>query len=76
MKLVTFLHCTSQSNTSGSDFAPCEWPSFMLNDGLWRLISNASISSLSVLKRHFFNNVKFCSAGTVLCTLCADRDEI
>ena len=33
---------------------------------LWmRLISSAFISSVSVFKRHFFNNAKFCSAAIV-----------
>ena len=35
----------------------------MFKDGLRHLISSASISSVSVLKCHFFNNVKFSSAG-------------
>ena len=42
----------------------------MLRDGLRRLIRNASISSVSVLKRHFFSNVKFCSAGIVSLQYC------
>ena len=37
----------------------------MFKDSLRRLISSAAISSVSVLKRHFFNIVKFCSAGIV-----------
>ena len=37
----------------------------MFRDGLRHLIGSASISSVSVLKRHFFNNVKLCSAGIV-----------
>ena len=39
--------------------------SFMFRDGFRRLISSDSISSVSVLKRYFFYNVKFCSAGIV-----------
>ena len=37
----------------------------MFKDGLRRLISNASISSVSVLKPHPYNNVKFDSAGII-----------
>ena len=32
---------------------------------LRRLISSAFISSVSVLKRHFFNNVEFCTADII-----------
>ena len=65
MRVVLFIHCTSQWNTCRSNFIPCEWPSFMFKDGLRRLISSASIYSVSVLKLHFFNTVKFCSADIV-----------
>ena len=37
----------------------------MFKDSLRHLISSTSISSVSVLKLHFFNNVKFFSAGIV-----------
>ena len=40
-----------------------------LNDGLRRLISSASINSVSVLKRHIFNDVKLCSADFALITM-------
>ena len=42
------------------------WGRKRLRDtGIRHLISSASISSVSVSKRHFFDNVKFCSAGIV-----------
>ena len=38
----------------------------MFENGLRRLISSVFVISLiSVLKRHFFNNVKCCSAGII-----------
>ena len=64
-RVVSFQHCISQWNICRSDFAPCEWPNVMFENGLRRLISSASISLASVLKRHFFDNVEFCSAGIV-----------
>ena len=41
-----------------SDFVPCEWPSSMFKDGLRSLIGSASVSSVLVIKRNFFNNVE------------------
>ena len=38
----------------------------MFENGLRCLISSTSISSVSVVKWHFFNDVKFCSAGFAL----------
>ena len=45
----------------------CSLPmtSFMFKEGLRGLSGSASISLVSVLKRHFSNNVKFCSGGIV-----------
>ena len=63
IQLVTFWHRTSKWNMGRSDFAACEWLSFMFKNGLRRLISSASMSSVSVLKRYFFDNAKFCFAG-------------
>ena len=40
----------------------------MFKDGLSRLISSASISLFSVIKRHFFNNVKFPLLALFLCS--------
>ena len=61
--LVRFSTATLNETRAEATSLLYEWPSFMFRDDLRHLISSASVSLVSVLKRHFFNNVKFCSAA-------------